>query len=133
MVIYYNLIVAFSNFYGIFSLTSPIISWDNYFITMAMTASFFYHLAETKHGLPGIAPLNKFSQELLWWDQIAALSAILYFLPRILADYWALRQGLVGLALMMISNGLAQPIPFAICHITWRLMAFHPIPQIRIE
>jgi hypothetical protein len=43
-----------------------------------MLASFLYHLAETKHGLPGVKPLNAHAARLLWLDRFGAFGSALY-------------------------------------------------------
>lgn len=73
-----NLIVALTNFVAlIFIYRVKGITPNIYYVLFPMSASILYHLAETKHHLPGIYPLNRFSSFLLNVDRFfASVSAI---------------------------------------------------------
>lgn len=66
-----NIIVAASNLIG---LCHVWLNFDTHkFMIFPILASILYHLAETKHGLSGIAPFNEFTFILLQLDRFYAL------------------------------------------------------------
>lgn len=69
-----NILVALSNLVTlplIYNNSSPF----KYFMIFPMLASFFYHLGETKHGLPGVYPLNRYDKRLLNVDRFFAVAS----------------------------------------------------------
>jgi hypothetical protein len=100
------------------------------FLLAPMTASFLYHLAETKHGLPGVFFLNRFTLQLLVLDRAMAILSALY-LCTVLIDQGrvhlfcvpkVLITGTVALLCLAISE-LADRW-FAVFHILWHVLAF---------
>jgi hypothetical protein len=74
MTIFINLIVTASNFvFPIFckmqGVSPPLLAY------VPMLASALYHISERKHGLPGVAPFNAYSNELIWADRVGAFAS----------------------------------------------------------
>lgn len=82
-----NIVVAFSNFYGLKILTLDLNYFQICFFTTVIIASFLMHISEQKHGLHGISPFSSFSNKFLWLDRITANFAMLYILYSIHIDY----------------------------------------------
>ena len=69
-----NLIVATSNLSLLYYIYGIKLSrFQILFICAPMMASSMYHLADTKHGLTGLYPLNIYENELLFLDRFFAL------------------------------------------------------------
>src|SRR5438552_661255 len=93
-----NILVSISNLVAI-----PFI-WkknDNnkYLIFFPMFASFLYHLAETKHHLPGIYPFNLYINKLLWLDRICAILSGFFVLRSLL-----LKSSLISNKFLLMSS-----------------------------
>lgn len=135
--VFTNIIVASSNLIAVYfvliSETSG--TTNNSFIYVPMIASFIYHLAETKHNLPGIYPLNLYAYKLLWVDRICAvLSAAyvtisIYSYPKIMTAKFLL-IGIFGLGSLLYSERdflkgfVVNKTEFVISHTIWHFAAF---------
>src|SRR5438128_9707247 len=121
-----NILVACSNFIALYY-------FRDYYILCPMFASFLYHLAETKHNLPGIYPFNLYTWELLQIDRFfAILSGIKILYYKIPTDY--LPVGILALCVLMYSErdtiyynltGKRIKIPkldYMISHIMWHFL-----------
>lgn len=109
-----------------------------------MIASFIYHLAETKHKLPGIPFLNRYSYQLLNLDRLCAYGAVylvlskIYQKPELLTSEFIL-IGLVGFGALAYSeqDTIVQKLfgkvisvsylSYTLSHIVWHLSAFKMI------
>ena len=138
-----NLIVAFSNLIGLYYVYDvPPGENNKYFILFPMLASFFYHLAETKHQLPGIYPFNLYTKELLWCDRFfAVVSAVIVFYKMsyqtMSYTFWIV--GIVGLFCLLFSEidvvrakvksrePIVSKINFVISHCIWHFSAFRSL------
>jgi hypothetical protein len=106
-----------------------------------MVASIIYHLAETKHNLPGIPFMNKYANQLLNIDRIGAVDAFIYISSKIYQNPNLLTSKLVSIGLVgfvalaysekdVIANKLFNEkinishTEFVISHIIWHLCAF---------
>src|SRR5258708_22801849 len=76
-----NILVAYSSLLPILYIKDM-----NPIILVPMTASFVYHLSETKHNLPGIEFLRDYSSILLNIDRIFAVISFLYGLVNLFKD-----------------------------------------------
>jgi hypothetical protein len=111
---------------------------------MPMFASFFHHLADKKHGLPGIYPFNTISDELLLIDKIFAgiaacisIYVVIILLKTNENSFIAQKLemlipiGFCGLLCLMISsseqlfNIKISPLFFTIMHSLWHMIAFY--------
>lgn len=137
-----NVIVACSNLVAIplnYGITTE-------YIYLPMLASFFYHLAETKHGLPGIYPLNIYAHQLLQVDRLFAVLSFLfvaYSMYVTTMSYSFLIHGIIGLLALVYSErdviyenifGKQKPVPsyltlshveFMVSHVVWHYCAFY--------
>jgi hypothetical protein len=69
-----NFIVSLTNFVGLYFIGDHTLSTVQAILMYSpMIASAIYHLAETKHGLTGIVPLNIYANELLNVDRFFAV------------------------------------------------------------
>jgi hypothetical protein len=75
-----NIFVALTNLVGCTYIKKHTPMSKTIFILFPMIASVVYHLAETKHGLEGIYPLNQYADQLLIVDRIGAFFAGLFVL-----------------------------------------------------
>lgn len=145
MRVYVNLIVAASNLTGlVFSRDIP--HSERWFIYLPMLASVLYHLAEVKHGLPGVYPLNLYAGPLLWVDRLfAAISACivgyaLWYQPKIgTLTFWIV--GIVGLVCLALSERdttyrmlfnktiYVSEGEYLFTHSTWHICAFYCLSQ----
>lgn len=131
----YNILVALSN-YTVLPLVLTNTSAYKYLTLLPMTASFIYHLAETKHNLPGVYPLNTYSYQLLNLDRLFAVLSgglvvcILLKNPKLIT-LKLLSLGLVGVTSLLYSErdkipGLTiRPFSFLISHTVWHITAFY--------
>jgi hypothetical protein len=129
-----NCVVALSNLVGI------ALSWDLSFgkrciVYAPMIASFIYHLSETKHGLVGLYPLNKYSLQLLWIDRFFAFASGAVILYRLFNGKHSLSNGFLSLLAMgsislfisekdLIFPGYVSKTEFMISHSFWHYCAF---------
>lgn len=136
-----NLIVAASNLYGLLPIY---IAKNGYqlWMTGVVLSSTLMHLSEVKHGLPGISPFNRYSNQLLWLDRIAANSLVAFavFTPLINSNFAAISYsmlyskvlwlGLNSLALSEMTGLLISPkrlshqIFFTVTHCLWHICAY---------
>lgn len=99
-------------------------------LLLTSTASFLMHLSETKHGLRGIPPFNRYSHMFLNLDRFfAIISTVFVFFklyPYLQTHPWILLTGLCGVTLNFISENVCKNnIPgFIIAHLLWHLIAF---------
>jgi len=143
--VHINYLVTWSNIYAIplllYVTISPIINWQLFTLAwLAVLASVLMHLSETKHGLPGVYPFNKFSNEFLWFDRIMAITSSVY-LANILYNNWFyvskfyIIYPIVGLMFNGVSEladkgSLSSPnsgkrkYVFAITHSIWHYFAY---------
>lgn len=140
----YNIITAFTNLIGLYYCyqNKSIYRW---MFPLPVLASFFYHLSETKHGLPGIKPFNKYSNKLLMLDRFFAVTTILASMiliwkkPRIMNLKLIINMN-IGLVACILSerdffNNVIKEkwrkwlrvskIEFVILHNIWHIMAFN--------
>lgn len=124
---YVNLLVAFSNIFGIFMiLCDP--KWVG---VCTVTCSVLMHLSERKHGLPGISPFNNLSAEFLWMDRIMAYISTTFALYNmynkwIMVPRWLIYYGVFGLILMIIAEMMItdQWNLFIVFHTGWHFIAY---------
>jgi hypothetical protein len=131
-----NILVALSNFIGFYFSNSILICFPIF-------ASFLYHLAEIKHELPGIYPLNKYSGILLNIDRLFAIIGFLIVLKNF--DKINLKLGIFGLLCLMISerdviytnltgNYLkmfkVSHFDFLIFHCIWHVVAYYILASV---
>ena len=141
----YNILVAASNL-----VVLPLIynhgSNLSYLMLFPMMASFFYHLGETKHSLPGIYPFNQYTEFLLEIDRLFAMISVWFVIgimnyhPTIITTNFLL-IGFIGICSLLYSErDYLQPIlirnqlpyrwttinrwEFTISHIIWHIIAF---------
>ena len=126
-----NLLVAWSNIYGIPVLAMTIIEpsmplWTVFMMAFMVSASTLMHLSEVKHGLPGIYPFNMYSTLFLWGDRISAFvcaSVISYII--ITNQNWGLLMfASSGLLLGGLSELASDKILFMCLHIVWHFVAY---------
>jgi hypothetical protein len=130
----FNFLVATSNLIvGI-----PTLYWGSssatFYVTFAaMVASFIYHLSETKHDLPGLPHLNKYSWQLLQIDRFFAVIAALYIAWQYFyfMNWFQNEQvhtlsivGFIFLYLSELVNCNDNPWWFTITHSIWHFCAF---------
>jgi hypothetical protein len=94
-------------------------------------ASILMHLSETKHGLIGIHPFNKYSRIFLWFDRIMAYICSLHVLYIMYYKWNSLTNdfilwGLFGLLMQMVSEIIVtnQELPLIITHCIWHYVAY---------
>lgn len=129
---YGNLLLAFSNLYGIIGCVNAFNKQqylDMGIIFFAMSASFFFHLSERKHQLPGILPFSNYTWKLLWLDRIGAVLAFLRFLPRSFSNPFVFGQGLLGIIMMGVSESIPNP-SFTPYHLLWHILAFKSLTDL---
>lgn len=142
-----NLIVAATNLILIL-LVKNIDSFYKNLLYLPMIASVLYHLGETKHGLKGIYPFNKFTQQLLFFDRLCAYVSFVFILksifdfPGLLLQKNFLLVGIFGLLNLVISERdtiyktlineqdlkkffKVGEIEFVIFHSAWHISAFY--------
>ena len=78
---YANIIVALSNFSALYFCKNRT-SLKSLIVYVPMIASLIYHLAETKHGLIGLYPLNKYASHLLNIDRAFAIASFCFGIYR---------------------------------------------------
>ena len=132
-----NIIVALSNFIVFFFINNK--KRNNFFL-FPMMASFVYHLAETKHNLPGIIYLNKYSLLLLNIDRFFAILSGLYVLSNILKtpkqtiNFYFI--GIIGVICLLYSEKdyffpNINEIEYIITHSIWHFSAFYCLYNIK--
>jgi hypothetical protein len=130
---YINIIVALSNLIGLFGFKFDVYG---FVLLYAISASFIYHLSETKHGLPGIYPLNRYSNEFLNLDRFGAFFAIFTAITCGRITPTVLNYGLVGIITLAISERdiiaeiygytvSVSYLDFAISHCLWHALAYY--------
>jgi hypothetical protein len=122
-----NLIVTLSNIPGFFVYYKT----NDKIILLASIASVLMHLSEQKHGLPGIYPFNKFSNEFLWMDRIMAYISVLNVLYNLYLKWYIIPNssiiwGLTGLFLNFVSEVIIKNewLPFTFAHGLWHIYAY---------
>lgn len=144
-----NVLVTCSNLSLIVFMYYYNVSIMNNMLTLIpMCASMIYHISEVKHGLPGIYPLNKCSNELIWLDRISAVSACVYGAYTLYQtgniDYTMCAIGLFGLVCLgvseydvvymkLINNKLKIHVNkdvFLVSHSLWHISAFYLLAKI---
>lgn len=128
-----NRIVALSNL--VIGIPYAVMYWSKWsWLAIAawlivLAASFLMHISETRRGLPGVQPFNRWATEFLWFDRSVAM----------LAGGWVALQmllvpgffdgnillGIVGLVALAISQGVPtlHPDLFIATHCLWHLAA----------
>lgn len=137
-----NLIVAFSNF--VFISFAQYKNGVHPTLYLPMLASFIYHLAETKHGLPGFPILRDHAYTLLNVDRFFAAYAGIYMLCQVynqpsLLTGRMITIGLLGFValacseydtivkkLFDIDTRVAHPT-FVVSHCIWHWCAFRSL------
>jgi hypothetical protein len=107
-----NILIASSNL-----IVVPLIyqsrTAGSYWLLMPAIVSFLYHLAETRHRLPGIYPINRYESFLIKLDRLFAFGSALYIIYHLLYNpseimlssrKSLLFRGLFGLLLLEISE-----------------------------
>lgn len=147
MYVIINIIVAVSNLSAI--LMSRDINFKyKHIIYYPMIASYLYHLAETKHNLIGIYPLNLYSGLLLNIDRFFAIYAIahvLYIIYKypILINNNLIVTSIIGTGFLLYSecdvfwklcifesSDNISLFKFMCCHCIWHLLAFYLLTNI---
>ena len=126
----YNLVVAFSNVLGVPVVLAASGVADVTVIILVMVASMLMHLSERKHLLPGVPPFSYGCNFLLNLDRAVAVSAFLYFLPRITTDlvFENLSVCLLGLLSIIVSENVeVSPLFFTIWHTIWHACVYRMI------
>ena len=129
-----NYIVACSNLIAI-PLAEYLKPGQRIIIYLPMFASYIYHLSETKHGLPGISPLNQYTNVLLNIDRFFAIKSVLYVMrtiyykPRIIDKAFVL-AGLLGTISLMYSERdvyttMEVGNEFIVYHCIWHVCAYY--------
>lgn len=139
-----NIFVALTNLIGYTYIKKHTPISKTIFILFPMIASVVYHLAETKHGLEGIYPLNHYADQLLVVDRIGAFFAGLivftvlknkgyhseFFKRTLTLGFIALiclgmSEIDVGFKILRIYDGFViNKWQFLIFHSLWHLLAF---------
>lgn len=126
-----NLIVALSNIFGVipalYMLNKQL--WISILFFNMTLASVLMHLSETKHGLPGIYPFNKYSGFFLNLDRVMAIGSalIMIFLVVYYEVYNVCIFGyvMVGVLLGWYSERVCESkIMFMVSHGLWHMIAF---------
>jgi hypothetical protein len=129
---YINIIVALSNLSGFIDFH---LNFYGFVLLFAMSASFIYHLSETKHGLPGITPLNQYADKLLMLDRFGVMIAIFTAAAFGQISRVVIESSLVGLAALafserdVIGDFIGYPMPvynmeFLFFHCVWHIIAY---------
>ncbi len=136
-----NILVALSNLYFYFLVKDKNINPVLYF---PMIASFVYHLAETRHKLPGILLLNKYDSYILVFDRIGAAISSLFIVYKLyyytmLLTFDFIFTSVFGFACLVYSDRdifakiifnsnndkiIVSHTEYTITHIIWHLCAF---------
>jgi hypothetical protein len=141
-----NTLVAISNFSFLYFMKNK--KNINSLLYLPMIASVIYHLAETKHKLPGFPILNKYAYHLLNLDRLCAIGAGSFIISRLynfpyLLSYKLVLIGIVGFVGLAYSekSTIAKNIfnnndinisytEFTISHIIWHLCAFKSLAMV---
>lgn len=132
-----NLVVAFSNLYGLFLLRNFDIK--SLFHLCTISSSFLMHISETKHNLNGIYPFNKYSLIFLNLDRFFAYSEILFVLFNLYFDPDLIQKIIIktfiGLLCLFLSENIEIIVPnsskkikkyfFAVLHGCWHIFAYN--------
>ena len=125
-----NIVVALSNLYGlILFIGETTLSMKLLSVAMIATSTLM-HLSETKHGLPGVKPYNKYSTLFLWLDRIMAIiciSVVTYFIYyNGLPSMMVIILATIGVIACFISEVILtnQWGLFVVYHITWHIAAY---------
>lgn len=123
----YNLAVSFSKLLGIPVVLAASGVADVTVVILVMVTSTLMHLSERKHSLPGIPPFHDMCDFLLNLDRCMAVSAFIYFLPRITWDifFQNLSVCLLGLLSIFVSENMeVSPLFFTIWHTIWHACVY---------
>lgn len=132
-----NIIVGYSNFVALL-FARKINTW----VLFSMFASFIYHLSETKHGLPGLSELNKYSSELLNIDRFFAVTSVIHVFSKLVRNpkrkntfYFI---GIIGVICLLYSEkdyffAEISKIEYLITHCVWHFCAFYCLLEIMEE
>jgi hypothetical protein len=128
---YVNLFMAASNLPGLLILYQPMRIEYKALSVCTIISSFLMHISETKHGLVGIYPFNKYSWHFLQLDRIFAIFSVIVVLC-ILYERWnktstkLILFGCVGLFLNMLSENLFRDniTGFVVTHSLWHWIAY---------
>jgi hypothetical protein len=127
-----NLLVALSNLAGLYWIPS-VAKEHAVFLWMPMVASFVYHVAETKHDLPGFPLFNSYAYPLLMVDRAMAMVSLSYMCLSLLyafgwIEVWALATtGRAVLAVVCLAASECPGVPqgaFVVLHMVWHGLAF---------
>ena len=111
-------------------------------IILPVCASFIYHLSETKRGLVGLYPINKYSELLLYIDRFFAILSFITCLYKVrnnnIDKQLYLTYGIIGLSALIISerdiiydninlyhNFIVNKYEFLCFHSLWHIIAFN--------
>ena len=133
-----NYAVASSNLAAVAFVWNVRSAWK-WAVALPVLASVLYHLAEVKHGLPGVSPLNKHARALLWLDRLFAVASAAVVLlscvsrpAQTLGDAWFLAAGSVGPACLLWSERdvaftkwKLAPLEYLLTHAVWHAAAFY--------
>lgn len=128
---YINIIIATSNLIGII----PIVKSDNdierILILSVMCISFFTHISDRTHGLPGFI-LGKYSTDLLTMDRIITCISVLYFLFEYNLTLRILPHIIIGFTALFLSETMFNfKYSFAVSHSIWHFCAFLGVDALR--
>jgi len=93
----------------------------------AVLGSVLMHLGETKHGLPGVHPFNRYAGALLWADRATALASTAFVGYRILYGGMPIPwpEAIIGLGSLALSEHVdGGPLWFAATHSLWHVFAY---------
>ena len=132
---YINVYMAMTNGLGIPTLHKIYHSRDRHkkqtqiLVAATMLSSFFMHLSETKHHLPGIAPFHVYSWYFLQWDRIMASIMVAVGVYKV--EKKPISKPLLGIsAIGLVCMFLAENIEggylwFTIFHSIWHAVAYY--------
>lgn len=144
-----NVIVSLSNIIGFYCIIIyKLNGLKKLLVVMPVFASIIYHLSETKHNLPGIYPLNKYSNILLNIDRFFAVISFIVTLYNIIKlplykQIKYLTIGIMALLCLIISERdviyknlniysdfTINQYEFILFHSIWHFMAFTLLAKI---
>lgn len=131
-----NFFVTSSNMYGLVPIYYASNNIYRTWISGIVLSSSLMHISETKHGLPGVYPFNKYSKQFLWLDRFMAYTPMMYvgYLMLYKKEFMLLmmllnKYMIIGTTCLLISErvGTKHKYLFAILHSIWHICAYHTI------